>query len=425
MKRRQWLLFLSLLWLVGCRGVLEVRFEREPPPSALLLGKVAYVVGGDVWVVDLDADRRIRLTRDGRSIRPQWSADGHWIAYLKGESLWAVEVETGKEWPISEAPVGEFAWSPAENRLAFLSAARGLVVWKAEQQSFQPLVESDGGVALGRFVWAPDGRWLAYETRNDERGVRKVSLDSTSATLYTAMDMASVPYLADWSVDRQWLMVWLGPASAAAQADGLPLCFISMAEGGLICLKEKMLLYADWLSHSSEGQLAVILGAGRETWVNKSLGIVELPSMTVRRVVDSGEQSPIQPAFSPDGRHIAYSAGPVIPLEAAYARRDSALARRRIWVADLASGQKRQMTFDDSYRDERPLYSSGGTHILFARLGEGGASLWLMESDGSRLRQVVPELTPKPDPLGEYGHVDWQALWEWWQPSQTMRRVTP
>jgi len=425
MKRRQWLLLLSVLWLVSCRGVLEVRFEREPPPSAPFLGKVAYIAGGDVWVVDLDTDRKIRLTRDGRNIRPKWSADGHWIAYLKGESLWAVEVETGKEWPISETPIGDFAWSPVENRLAFLSAARGLVVWEANRHSLQPLVQSDDRVTLGRFIWAPGGQWLAYETRGDEWGVHRISLDGMSATLYTAMNIASIPYLADWSADGQWLMLWLGPASATARADGLPLCFISMADEGLTCLKEKVLLYADWLSQSSEGQLAVILGEGRETWVNKSLGIVELPLMTVHRVVDSVEQSPIQPAFSPDGRYIAYSAGPATPIEAAYARRDLALAQRHIWVVDPASGQKRQLTFDDRYRDERPLYSPSGTHILFARLGEEGASLWLMASDGSHLRQVVSELTPKPDPLGEYGYVDWQALWESWQPSQTAQRIAP
>ena len=66
------------------------------------------------------------------------------------------------------------------------------------------------------------------------------------------------------------------------------------------------------------------------------------------------------------------------------------------------------------YRDERPLWSADGSHILFARVdAKGGASLWIMDLDGSTLRQVVDELTP--DPFVFYGHVDWDALFDWWQ----------
>lgn len=424
MKPRNRLLLLSLVLLLGCRGVLEVRFEQEPPPSAPVLGKVAYLAGGDVWVVDLDTDRQTRLTRDGRNSQPRWSADGRWIAYQKGEQLWVVEVSSGKAALVSERPVKEFAWSPVENQLAYLSTAEGLVIWQTDRQDTQILVASEAGITLRHIVWEATGKWLAYETEQQEWRLHRVSLDGESFTVYTTDDPAHSPFLAGWSTDAQWLLAWVGPASVLVRDDGLPLCLIPATGGAPRCLGQKMLLHSDWLSWSPDGQLAFIAGGGRETWVNKGLALMDPASSAIHWLVDHTEQSPIQPAFSPDGKRLAYSAGPPTPAEAAYARRDIALAQRRIWVMEVSSGQRRRLTNEDRFRDECPSWSSDGSYILFARLGEEGASLWLMGSDGSNLRQVVSELTPKPEPTGEYGYVNWQVLWDWWQP-QELPRIAP
>lgn len=75
----------------------------------------------------------------------------------------------------------------------------------------------------------------------------------------------------------------------------------------------------------------------------------------------------------------------------------------------VASGVKyhtsrlRQLTVDEEYCDSLPQWSPDGKNILFARLGNQSASLWFINSDGKYLRQVIPELTPKPDPLGIKG----------------------
>lgn len=422
MRRGNRLLLVSLIGLIGCRGVLEVRFEQEPTPSAPFLGRVAFIAGGDVWVVDLDTDQQTRLTRDGRNSHPHWSADGRWIAYQKGDQLWAVEVSTGKKLLISETPVSAFAWSPAGNRLAYLSAAEGLVIWDADRENRRVLVESGTATTLMRFAWDVTGKWIAYEASGREWGLHKVSLDGNFLTLYATTDTTRVPRLAGWTPDGLWLLAWIGPVSAPAESDGLPLCLIPATGGMPHCLEQRMLLYSEWLSWSPRGHLAFVAGAGRETWVNKGLAVINLTSLAIHWLVVPTDQAPIQPAFSPDGTQIAYSAGPTTPVEAAYARRDVALAQRRIWVMEISSGQKRRLTNDDRFRDERPLWSSEGGYILFARLNEERASLWLMKADGSNLRQVVSELTPKPDPTGEYGYINWQVLWDWWRP-QEIRKI--
>lgn len=37
--------------------------------------------------------------------------------------------------------------------------------------------------------------------------------------------------------------------------------------------------------------------------------------------------------------------------------------------------------------------------------------------------QLVTKLTPLPDPVGVYGYIEWQALWDWWRPRE--RTILP
>jgi len=73
---------------------------------------------------------------------------------------------------------------------------------------------------------------------------------------------------------------------------------------------------------------------------------------------------------------------------------------------------RRQLTDDAAYRDERPRWSTDGKHILFARLAQHGRmSLWLMHADGSALSPVVEDLSLGP--FSPYG-IAWDHYFDWW-----------
>ena len=109
------------------------------------------------------------------------------------------------------------------------------------------------------------------------------------------------------------------------------------------------------------------------------------------------------------------------------------MAERRIWVINRDGSNRRQLTQDNSYRDERPLWSIDGSHILFARLdGEDRASLWIT-SVAAQEPEKVADLNPCSRPpgscqatnfgtivqgsfwFGYYGYVQWNSLYSWWR----------
>ena len=96
------------------------------------------------------------------------------------------------------------------------------------------------------------------------------------------------------------------------------------------------------------------------------------------------------------------------------------LHQRKIWLVDASgTAQPRQLTNDSRYRDEEPLWSPDGGHILFGRMDyEGQTSLWLMESSGSgpvevcRL-QISDALGNENSWFGFYGYTDWRDAFDW------------
>lgn len=84
-----------------------------------------------LWAADLDGSAPPhRLTRGARDAQPQFSPDGHWIAFTRKADeegakpqLHVLPAAGGDSWAVSDAEggVGEFAWSPDSRRIAYVS----------------------------------------------------------------------------------------------------------------------------------------------------------------------------------------------------------------------------------------------------------------------------------------------------------------
>jgi hypothetical protein len=180
-------------------------------------------------------------------------------------------------------------------------------------------------------------------------------------------------------------------------------------------LADAVLLHQDFVASFPAGfRVAVAAGAGRTTWNNKHLAVVE-PEAEEVTYLTSDDVAALSPAWSPDGTHLAYSAMAEEKDLVGGEMAREAMMGRRLWVVG-ADGGPEQLTDDSDYRDERPLWSADGSHILFARFdAQDRASLWLMPLEAGEPQQVVAELTPAPEWFGNYGHIAWHQCFDWWR----------
>lgn len=419
-----------------------------PAPSPL--GKLAYVQGGDIWTRALPEGEPQRLTRDGLNREPRWSRSGEWLAFLKDEPslLWLMRHDGSEGRQVAVLPDGVFAWSPAEDMLAYVDG-RGLHVLSPERDGVSTLIPTqpvapptpdptigEAKPSIRRIAWSPDGQWIAGEWWTEARdgslvgqGIGTVSRDGQDTV---SVFEASVPeegeaILAGWTSDGRWILFWQSPMlSASILADGVPL-YAVLAEGGEPRqVVDTMLAYDDFLSFwpGAGPQLAAVVGGYRGAWTQKMIYVVNAENEE-GLAVTGPHLAAISPAWAPDGHRLAYVA---MPDEGDLTGGDPAregLLRRRLWVTDLlASSMPTQLTNDDGYRDEYPLWSADGSHILFARLDrEDRASLWLIPVENGEAEQMVEELTPSPGWFGYYGHIEWDDLFDWWQPPAPIRAV--
>jgi dipeptidyl aminopeptidase/acylaminoacyl peptidase len=86
------------------------------------------------------------------------------------------------------------------------------------------------------------------------------------------------------------------------------------------------------------------------------------------------------PQLSPDGKLIVYTV-------TTYSLPDNR-GTSRVWLADVASGQTRQLTQGPG-SDRQPRWSPDGRSVAFVSTRQGGAQLWVLPLAGGEARQVT------------------------------------
>lgn len=110
-----------VLAVLGAAGsaLVQPAAAQAATAAPVLPSLVAYVRSSNVYVSKGAAETR--LTTDGGYSRPRWSPDGKQLAYLKGGQLWVMKADgTGKRRLTTRSASGP-SWSPDSRSIAFAS----------------------------------------------------------------------------------------------------------------------------------------------------------------------------------------------------------------------------------------------------------------------------------------------------------------
>jgi Tol biopolymer transport system component/tRNA A-37 threonylcarbamoyl transferase component Bud32 len=359
-----------------------VRFSVALPEQATSVGppavspdgsKIAFDAsdaGGkrEIWLRALDELEARPLAGSEGALRPIWSPDSRFIAFMAGSKLRKVDVAGGPPQTICDAPTGaDGSWSPQG---VILFDGRGNdPIWQVPAAGGvpKPEVEPDaakGVVGAGWPAFLPDGRHFLYvvngQSTEDRRlMVKELGAKESHELLKTGSRVVYSPpgYLL---YVREQTLVAQPFDTRALRLTGEP---IPLGEG----LGVDPLGLASF-SISGNGVLAYRAGhaeARQLLWLDRSGK--ETPALD-----EPGAYT--DASLSPDGKRLAFD----------FSKGNQAID---IWIRDLARGVSSRFTFDAA-EERDPVWAPDGRSLVYS-LQRKNADLMQKDASGTREAELL------------------------------------
>ncbi|HTY64327.1 MAG TPA: protein kinase [Acidobacteriota bacterium] len=422
--------------------------EGEPAlsPDGNMIAYTSNASGNlDLYVARVHGVGTLRLTKDPSNDKnPSWFPDGSAIAYSTERNgvseIWAVSPLSGGERLLLSDAVSP-AISPDGKRIAFCRVQRGFLrigVASLNNPADCKIVTGENAQSWDHQnpAWSPDGKNICYWTRHGLWLVPVAGGPSIRLTSDTEQDFEPVwdpggryiyfssyrgGTLAIWRVGAhggqpERITMGTGPEShPTISSDGKRFGYATGIAGHYGILlnrrseKQTMIPFADedfMASVAPHGDRIVLVSSRssehRNLWIWDVVNgeLVEPP----RQITDNPDNA-AHPAFSPDGRWIAYYR--IIGEQ------------RNIWVTSSMGGPQYQFT-DDRADDFHPAWSPDGSELAFVSERAGTDHIWvgrvkegkplgpLQQLTSGRLEAMFPTWSPDGRLLAFAGCIDGQ-----------------
>jgi eukaryotic-like serine/threonine-protein kinase len=384
-----------------------------------------------------------RLTHDpGLSEWPTWSPDGNLLAFASNRSgnfeIYIRRVEGGQEVNVTSNPAQDFqpAFSPDGNRIAFISTRASRTGMIRIGSSFGLEFRTYGGdlwvaPALGGQAqrlaldanypaWNPEGGRIAYVTGPEShRSIIEVATDGGSPKTLLSSDQSTWEIVRlQYSPGGHWLslesaegLVLLMPASGGTprklidawshvwDGSGRRLYSLGRARLGGTRVESVEIDEASGRIGGPPRTLGLMTGIlrdlavardGQHLAVSESEWSLNLTLQPLDRdgagvsgpeeILSGGQVIDHYPAFSPDGRRIAFGSDRLGPME--------------VWIMDLDTRQQHRLQLPGSDMAVNQSYwSHDGRQLLVTRYNSPDQhALWLAAVDGSHAEELIPPM---------------------------------
>lgn len=304
----------------------------------------------DLWMVSWDGRQHVQLTHTPDSERaPRWSPDNKYLAFLssrqgaRGGQVWLLNRAGGEAWKLTDVKggVSDFAWSPDSRRLVLVvtdpDPDEADTANPGEPRTPKPIV-------VDRYAFKRDGRGYL-----DDRRSHLHLFDIESKKLDT---LTSGPF---------------EETSPSWSPDGRRIAFIRRHGDGDV-----------------------------DKVPNQDIFVVDArPGAEPRRLTTTAALERGTPAWSPDGRMLAYLTGDE--------PRFSAYVQDQLAVVSAEGGQPRVLTAGLDRPVRAPFWSRDGRHIVFGIVDDMSEHVGRIAAAGGPVERVidgdrvVTDVTDGPD----------------------------
>jgi dipeptidyl aminopeptidase/acylaminoacyl peptidase len=321
------------------------------------------------------------LARIVRLSDPQISPDGREIAVVISRAnleedrydaeIALIDVATGATRSVTtERRVSQPRWSPAGDRLAFLTtvgagrdAHAQLFVLPMAAGDAHRLTTAPNGVQ--QFAWSPDGKTIAFATADEAE--KKTGIERFNDSFELQNDdflTTAAP-----TPTHVWLVTADGgaPRRLTSGSWSLPVSFPPGPPSSP-------------LAWSPDGRLLAIARVVSPHSGDRGQSIVELVDAATGtpKAVTGATKFEGYPAFSPDGTHIAYW----------YPRDGNRANVTEVRLVPLAGGVGRSVTGAIDRHIARALWMPDGKTLLVGGNDRSRVSLWLQPTEGGAARKI-------------------------------------
>ena len=369
------------IWTLPAAGGAATRITdifndaRQPAfsPDGKWIAFFAYRDGGyDLWAIAPDGTNQHKLTWGAFDDRePAWSHDGTRVAFSSDRgsplgsdyNIWTLDMRSGELRQITKNPADDYmpSWSPDDKELAFTST-------RDENQSVWAVNVSDGterklGASPGGRIdapsWGPGSDVVYHVTRGGGRGAAGGGPESSSYQIdgKTLTGSENVfAFRAAWASPTTFYYVSDGKIRKrdvkASASETIPFsATLQVTRAATTYTRHRR----DFTSTAPRQVLGVV--APRLSPDGKQIAFAALGDIYVMPVggkpVNLTKDAALdtEPAWSPDGSHLAYSS-------------DKDSEHLQLWVRDMKSGRSRRLT-ELTTQPQGAAWSPDGTRIAF------------------------------------------------------------